>query len=191
MRGSIILIALPIVFSSIGLIHSQHFKTSFRRSSLDGKWYNVRSDVDSPEESVELLAELRRRLDVFSRFLDPSNPYHKRFLDRFRHTILKENPLKRPSPNMTSYSINKGQEIIMCLRNPETGKLHDIDVLTYVILHEASHIACPEVGHTPLFVQIFSSFLKIALFKARIIQRTDYRSAPVRYCGMTLSEKLV
>ena len=58
--------------------------------------------------------------------------------------------------NYTSYSINKGEELSFCLRSKSTGKLHDINLLMYVAVHELAHTACPETGHTPLFNKIFT-----------------------------------
>ena len=46
----------------------------------------------------------------------------------------------------TSYSINKGEEIVFCLRCKKTNQLHNINELMYVAIHEISHVACPEIG---------------------------------------------
>jgi predicted metal-dependent hydrolase len=192
MRASITLVALPLVFSSLLGIHKKKHRTGDIRSRLDGRVYRVRKDVDNPAVSAEMLAELRRRIGVLLQYLKPAqNQYHERLIQRFPNTVIRENPLRRPSPSMTSYSINKGEEIILCLRNPNTGAMHDVDTLMYVLLHEVAHIACPEVGHTQLFVDIFADFLRIASMQAHVIKKTDYQTAPVHYCGMTISEKIV
>ena len=63
----------------------------------------------------------------------------------------------------TSYSVNKGEEIVFCLRSKETHQLHSIDLMMYVALHEISHICCPEIGHTPLFKKIFAFLVNRAI----------------------------
>lgn len=192
MRPEISLIALPLVLSGVWNFRSNTHQVVEKTSRIDGKKYKVRKDVDDPQISADVLAEIRKRLEYLLTFLDPeTNPYHLRLVKRFKYTVLKENPLKRPLPTMTSYSINKGEEIVICLRHPNTESMHDIDTLMYVLIHEAAHIACPEVGHTRLFIEIFSDLLRIAVNQAKVIHKTDYRSSPVQYCGMTISEKLV
>ena len=60
-----------------------------------------------------------------------------------------------PNSDLTSYSVNKGEELAFCLKSKRTGNLHDINLLMYVCLHEMAHIACPEIGHGDLFKKIF------------------------------------
>ena len=60
-----------------------------------------------------------------------------------------------------SYTINK-EDIYICLLD-ENGKYYNDNMLIYVLLHELSHYSCKsEIGHTPLFHQIFQAYLKKA-----------------------------
>jgi len=92
--------------------------------------------------------------------------------------------------NLTSYSVNKGEELSFCLRSKKTGELHDINLLTYVGIHEISHIACPEIGHGDLFKKIFRMFalegVNIGIYK-----KVDYSEIPIEYCGMILSSSII
>ena len=54
----------------------------------------------------------------------------------------------------TSKKINKGEEIVFCLRSIPDNKLHNINELMYVAIHEIAHVGCPEIGHTSLFKKI-------------------------------------
>ena len=45
-----------------------------------------------------------------------------------------------PNTNLTSYSVNKGEEVAFCLKSKKTGQLHDINLMTYVALHEMAQI---------------------------------------------------
>lgn len=61
----------------------------------------------------------------------------------------------------TTYTMNK-QKIYILLRNPKSSEYYQYNTLLYALLHEISHILCPEIGHTPLFLRIFSRLLKRA-----------------------------
>ena len=94
-----------------------------------------------------------------------------------------------PKTKLTSYSVNKGEELSFCLTSKKTNKLHDINLLMYVALHELSHIACPEIGHGELFKKIFKKFVEIAS-ELNIYNRVDYNVNPVEYCGMYLNSSI-
>jgi predicted metal-dependent hydrolase len=91
----------------------------------------------------------------------------------------------------TSYSINKGEQIVFCLRSKQTeGVLHDLNLLMYVCIHEMSHVACPEYNHTPLFKKIFAFFTKVAI-DIGIYKKIDFKDDPLEYCGLTISESII
>jgi predicted metal-dependent hydrolase len=95
-----------------------------------------------------------------------------------------------PNSDLTSYSINKGEELAFCLKSKKTGKLHDINLLMYVALHEMAHIACPETGHGDLFKKIFK-FLTERAIEINLYRRVDYNQQPTEYCGMVLSSSIL
>jgi len=102
-------------------------------------------------------------------------------------TRIFENP---PTSDYTSYSVNKGEELAFCLRSKKNGKLHNINLLMYVALHELAHVGCHEIGHTQLFKEIFEFYTKEAI-KIGIYKYEDYDSNPVEYCGMVLSSSIL
>jgi len=95
-----------------------------------------------------------------------------------------------PESNLTSYSVNKGEELSFCLRSKKTGELHNINLMMYVGLHEIAHIGCPEIGHGDLFKKIFKFFTEQAV-KIGIYKKVNYSELPVEYCGMILSSSIV
>ena len=95
-----------------------------------------------------------------------------------------------PNTDLTSYSVNKGEELSVCLKSKSTGELHDINLLMYVIIHEMSHFACPEIGHGELFQKIFKKFIEVSI-ELNIYNYDDYSSKPIEYCGMILSSSVV
>jgi hypothetical protein len=95
-----------------------------------------------------------------------------------------------PESNLTSYSVNKGQELSVCLKSKKTNQLHDVNLLMYVTIHEMAHMGCPEVGHGDLFKKIFKFFIEEAV-KINVYKYQDYSNSPVEYCGMTLSSSII
>ena len=95
-----------------------------------------------------------------------------------------------PDTDLTSYSVNKGEELAFCLKSKKTGNFHDINLLMYVAVHEMAHMACPEIGHGELFKKVFR-FLIIEAINFNLYKKIDYQYNPVEYCGMILSSSIV
>ena len=57
----------------------------------------------------------------------------------------------------------------------------------FVALHELSHIACDEVGHTEKYWQIFKEILEYAV-DLGIYEPVDYKKHPVVYCSMEITD---
>ena len=95
-----------------------------------------------------------------------------------------------PDSDLTSYTINKGEELAFCLKSKTTGKFHDINLLMYVAIHEMAHMACPEIGHDDLFKKIFSFLTEEAIYMGLYI-KVDYQINNMEYCGMILSSSIV
>src|SRR5438445_471854 len=82
------------------------------------------------------------------------NIYIEQLKERMSNVIISESS---ENNGYTSYSINKGEQIVFCLRSKkDNNHLHDLNLLMYVALHEMAHVACPEIGHTDLFKEIFA-----------------------------------
>jgi hypothetical protein len=95
-----------------------------------------------------------------------------------------------PTSKLTSFSLNKGEEIGFCLKSKKTGKLHKLNLIMYVALHEMAHIACPEIGHGELFKKIFKFLTEVAI-EIKLYSLDNYESTPVEYCGMMLSSNIL
>jgi predicted metal-dependent hydrolase len=110
------------------------------------------------------------------------------------NTKLKNTKIQESTDNgiYTSYSINKGEQIVFCLRSRQTseGKLHDLNLLMYVVLHEMAHVACPEFGHTELFKDIFAFLTEVAI-KIKIYKKIDFKNDNREYCGLTITDSII
>ena len=75
-----------------------------------------------------------------------------------------------------------------CLNTEKNGnQLIDANTLTFVALHELSHIATKSVGHNEEFWDNFSFILGEAS-KINIYKQIDYKKNPARYCGMDITD---
>ena len=116
-------------------------------------------------------------------------PYIEQMNEKLKKTKIQEST---DNGIYTSYSVNKGEQIIFCLRSRKdnSGKLHDLNLLMYVVLHEMGHVACPEFGHTELFKDIFA-FLANEGVKLGIYKKIDFRSDNQEYCGLTITDSII
>jgi predicted metal-dependent hydrolase len=137
------------------------------------------------EKLYQLKYHLKKNISSFSEYKNYINLMDNNFKED--RTIIYETD---PDSTLTSYSVNKGEEISFCLRSKKTGKLHDINLLTYVGIHELSHIGCPEIGHGELFKTVFKFFAQEAI-SLGIYKKVDYSELPVEYCGMILSSSII
>lgn len=190
MKKQIIILACIIVILLFFYLNNSH--VSYLKSDLDGQKYLVR-DLPNKHEATEMLALIKRNLLQLDKFLEqnknqkPCSDY-RQYIDNLNAKIQTVD-IKEGSPDSqyTSYSINKGEEIVFCLRSKKTHELHDLNLMMFVAIHEVSHIACPEVGHTPLFRDIFVFFLKTAM-QLGIYKHIDFEKHNVEYCGININE---
>jgi hypothetical protein len=184
----VLIIGLVIVFKTISTSEA-----TYLRSNITNKEYLVQN-LTHKEEATKLLGTVEQRINTFKNHLKSNitsypdfQPYIKQFCDRIKNLVLIENP---PDGKYTSYTVNKGDEIALCLRSRYTHQIHDINLIMYVVLHELSHVACPEQDHTELFKKIFKFFLGVAISLGLYVH-INYAVNPHEYCGLIIREDLV
>lgn len=155
----------------------------------DGKTYCVR-DRKKLQESAELMAKVTNNMSKMVEYMRQNHPDDERtqrLVDGFNPNSISET---LPTSKLTAYSENKGEKIALCLnKNKKKGEdeLIDINTLTFVALHELSHIMTKSVGHKQEFWENFKFLLENAK-TAQIYNPVDYNKNPSEYCGMTLSD---
>lgn len=85
----------------------------------------------------------------------------------------------------TSYVDDKGIEFGICLREKESGenKIHDNNILEFVLLHEISHLGSFEYTHDQEFWTNFKIIISEAV-KAGLHTPVNYKIHPIRYCSL-------
>ena len=160
------------------------------KSNVDGRTYRVR-DMPDKQKAADLLASVRRKIQRLYNIIKdkfPDKPQVKQWVQNF---VPEPSRFVEATPDAehTSYTVNKGDKIHLCLRqrqgNDET--LVDENVMVFVAIHEMAHVITASVGHGPDFWNNFGWLLKQAEAN-NIYQYQDFKSHPVSYCGINITD---
>lgn len=160
------------------------------QSTVDGQKYIVRNLPDK-QEAADRLARTRAKLLRLMTVLKQTHGEKPLVVQMLRNFDADPSRFSESAPDAsyTSYSVNKGEKVFMCLRQRnEKEDLVDENIVTFVAIHELSHIGTVDVGHTPLFWNNFAWLLKRAE-EIKIYQYTDFSSHPVEYCGIHITDQ--
>ena len=178
------------MFSALSNIQTSAYPTVSVKSSVDGNTYQVR-DMPDKQEAADLLARVRQRMQKLYNYLIATYP-EKLQLKQLRQNF-RPDPSRisesTPDAEHTSYSVNKGESVHLCLRQRQGNNesLVKENVKTFVALHEMSHMITPTVGHGPDFWNNFGWLLKIAEEQG-IYKYEDFAAHPVSYCGVKITD---
>lgn len=156
-------------------------------SSVDGNRYCVR-DRQKLELAADLLAKVTQKCKMLVEYMKEKHPTDPRVVKLVKGFNPKSINETLPTSELTAYSENKGEKLAFCLNTTKTGdKLIDMDTLTFVAIHELSHIMTTSIGHKQDFWQNFKYLLENAK-TANIYQPVNYKKDPKEYCGMTIHD---
>lgn len=160
------------------------------KSTVDGQYYKVR-DLPDKQEAANLLSTVRLKLTKLCDILErkyPDKPQVKLIKRNFR-----SDPLRfleaTPESNHTSYSVNKGESIHLCLRQRQAAdeSLVRADIIIFVGLHELAHVCTESIGHGPDFWNNFGWLLQEAE-AADVYKRQNFQAHPAAYCGIYITD---
>lgn len=156
-------------------------------STVDGNKYCVR-DRQNVKKAADLLATVTNKCKELVKYVGekyPEDPDVERLVKNFNPQKITET---LPNSELTAYSENKGEKIAFCLsKTKESTTLIDVNTLTFVAIHELSHLMTKSVGHKQEFWQNFKFLLENAK-AANIYVPIDYKKKPQNYCGMTITD---
>ena len=178
------------MFSALSNIQTSAYPTVSVKSSVDGNTYQVR-DMPDKQEAADLLARVRQRMQKLYNYLIATYP------EKLQVKQLKQNFKPEPSrisestpdAEHTSYSVNKGESVHLCLRQRQGNNesLVKENVMTFVALHEMAHMITSTIGHGPDFWNNFGWLLKISEEQG-IYTYEDFAAHPVSYCGVKITD---
>jgi len=189
-----ILISIIIIFIYIFLFYNKKNIVLVSGKETTNK-YLVYND-ENKSMAAEMLEQIINNMFKIRDYLYANIDKYSEFTQYIKQLHLNLNKNKSliyendPNSKLTSFSINKGEEIAFCLKSKQTGKIHNINLLMYVAIHEMAHIACPEIGHGNLFKKIFKFLTEIAIL-IKVYIKEDYEKEPIEYCGMILSSSIL
>jgi len=158
-------------------------------SSVDGNKYCVR-DRKKLQDAADLLAKVTVKLKKLVNYMNSKYPTD----ERVQRMVQGFNPKRvmetLPTSTLTAYSENKGEKMAFCLnpkKNVNQDDLIDEHTLTFVAIHELSHIATKSIGHKMEFWDNFKFVLGNAK-ESGIHEPKDYHKSPKEYCSMKITD---
>lgn len=157
-------------------------------STIDGNKYCVR-ERKHLQKAVDLLATVTNKCKKLVEYIKekyPNNENVERLVRGFNPKKVMET---LPTSEYTAYSENKGEKLAFCLNETKHNENNLIDehTLTFVCIHELSHIMTKSIGHKSEFWTNFKFLLENAK-EMGIHHPEDYKKKPQTYCGMTIHD---
>ena len=183
------IIVFTLFFSYYIYYQSSYGTLIYVKSKIDNKKYLVRNEKNK-QESADKLAKINIKI---LNFIDNLMSKYKstkiynsilRIKTKYNSDNISES-IK--NTNHTSYSVNKGEKIVLCIRQKEDESYVDNNTMMFVILHELGHIMSKSIGHTDEFWKNFKFLLKEAE-EMGIYKNVDYSKKNKRYCGMDITD---
>ena len=191
-----VIILIIIIIIGISIFYWYNFRSmTFLKSPLDNDYYMVR-DLSDKDTAVIMLSTIKLNIIKLNDYLvNNKNDKYKEYMLYIEQLDYKIKSVtiaeSKESSTSTSYSVNKGDELVFCLRSKkEWNKFHNFNTIMYVALHEISHIACPEYGHGLLFKKIFVFITQVSI-ELNIYVQIDFNKNPEEYCGIYITESII
>lgn len=157
-----------------------------RRSTVNGKSYGIQEMLPNAGLSADKIAKLEGFTTDLLEYLAARHPKDvrtRRLLDNLADIKMEESPFE---DDTSSYTVNKGELIALCIRNKEDKDFHDWNTLLFVLIHELAHVASITTGHNQEFIRNFKWLLERAN-EAGLYQPVDYSKNPITYCGVRVT----
>jgi hypothetical protein len=157
-----------------------------KQTASDNKIYYVQ-DYDNHKDAADVLSKLSTNSVKLVTYLSNKYPEKEnvaRLKEKFNPDKIREAVHEK---NSTSYTINKGEMMHLCLRNKDKNKtLHEHNLLMFVIIHELAHIASKSIGHNDEFYENFK-FLLNESSELGIYHPVNFKNNPEEYCGINVT----
>lgn len=196
-------------------LETKTYDVIFVKSQTSGKEYLVRNLPDK-QNAADLLGNMNLRFDKIIGFLKKENLFNvwtkyvkkdetliedkldelgksgyklfekniHRLLKNYNSDALSENT---PDSAYTSYSENKGQKIVFCMRSKPDDVLMDLNTMMFVGIHELAHLMSKSIGHNQEFWDNFRILLRISIgIEQYKCQNFDVESKD--YCGTKITD---
>lgn len=186
--GYIVIIVILILCGYIFYQNYGELQLTCIIADQDGNKYCVR-ERSKVKDAANLLSKITNKCKDLVAYMGKKYPEQenvKRLVDGFNPKKIMET---LPTSKFTAYSENKGEKIAFCLnkKKGDNENLIDESTLTFVAIHELSHVMTKSIGHKSEFWENFKFLLENAK-EAGIHQPVDYKNEPREYCGMKIHD---
>jgi len=163
----------------------QNWNLTTVRSTVDEREYTVRKlpdKLDAANKLAHISESLTKLVDrVYTN--DKDREGVDQLKKRFNSRNIMENT---PGGKYTAYSVNKGEQLAICLRNADDDKFMNDNIIYFVSVHEMAHVMTDEIGHTKKFWDNMAYLLEQA-HALGFYTPEDYAKNPQMYCGQEIN----
>ena len=181
-----LVLAAAFTYGLILLIQKLPEALEMRRSTVNGKSYGIQEMLPNANLTADRIAKLEKFTTDFMEYLTArytNDVRTQRLLDNLAEIKMEESPFE---DDTSSYTVNKGELIALCIRNKEDKDFHDWNTLLFVLIHELGHVASVTTGHNEEFIRNFKWLLERAN-EAGLYKPVDYSKSPITYCGVRVT----
>ena len=152
------------------------------KSNIDNRKYLVRKEKNSQDASDKLANINMKIIKLIDHVILQERDNVQLLKDNYNPDTLSETI---PGSRYTSYSVNKGEKIVICIRHIDKRFIDDNTIL-FVVIHELAHIMTLSTGHTEEFWDNMKFLLEQAE-QINIYYPVDYSQNKTEYCGMMIT----
>lgn len=183
----VFVLVIFLIFMFVFKIGFDTYSLVYIKSEMDGDFHLVRN-MEGKEKAADMISQIKQRIKTLLKHLKskyPDKESIERLVDNFNPDAIKETDI---TDSGTSYSINKGSEMSLCIRdkNDKDYKIHELNLIMFVVLHELAHIMSKSYGHNEEFGDNFVFLLEEAN-QAGVYSNEDYSSSNRDYCGIKIT----
>lgn len=185
-----IIVIFLIVVILLFYIQKKYLEVEYVISNIDNNRYLVQNKEDK-QKAADMLARLNQKIKKLLNHMkkkEPDNEDIIRLIENYSVDNISEGTEEN---NYTSYSVNKGEKIVFCLRQRDgTDHFVDENVLMYVATHELGHLMTKEIGHTETFWKNFKYLLGEAV-EIEVYTKVNFAENPTEYCGINIKSSII
>lgn len=202
-QNFVVFCVVVVVIVLCGLIYSSYCKHKDRTKEVfvpvTNETFVVQNnkyETDYDREQVGIrLSRLVQKADLLVDYMYknslPNKEVAHRLYKRWKKIRSQKEGFREVSKHehKTAYTVNKDQQIRICVRDKVTNKLiPDENTSMFVVLHELSHVALPYLkdAHGVEFKQMFAYITKLAT-ELGLYNYVNYSDNPVTYCATKIT----
>lgn len=183
MRTAVLTIVLLVILMWLVYEYTTLTDNRVKVKAMDGREYLVLNTKDK-HTTANALARLNANIIALIAYMDvQKNPKYAMAVQRlklkYKPDVISEGLIDK---TLTSFTINKGEQIVFCMRPRHGGSVYDDNLLMYVAMHELAHVMSITEQHTPEFKENFNFLIE----SAKALKLFQHNDNSTNYCGLDI-----